>query len=138
MRGNLVYAYAALRTLAAWKPATFTVTLDGGEPVEHAATRWRSRTTRPSAAACSSRRTPSSTTARFDVVLSGTVGKCRFLANLPKVFKGTHVENPEVTVSRASTVEVSADRPFAGLLPTASTSRDLPGELRRPAPAPCG
>ena len=27
LRGNLVYAYAALRALAAWKPATFTVAL---------------------------------------------------------------------------------------------------------------
>ena len=31
VRGNLVYAYAALRALAAWKPATFTIVLDGEE-----------------------------------------------------------------------------------------------------------
>ena len=31
VRGNLVYAYGALRALAGWKPATFTVELDGGE-----------------------------------------------------------------------------------------------------------
>src|ERR671922_10235 len=29
VRGNAVYLYAALRTLAAWKPATFTVIVDG-------------------------------------------------------------------------------------------------------------
>ena len=29
VRGHLVYVYAALRALAAWKPATFTLTLDG-------------------------------------------------------------------------------------------------------------
>jgi YegS/Rv2252/BmrU family lipid kinase len=29
IKGRLVYAYAALRALAAWKPATFTLTLDG-------------------------------------------------------------------------------------------------------------
>src|SRR5262249_51158984 len=29
VRGNLVYAYAALRTLAQWKPARFDVTVDG-------------------------------------------------------------------------------------------------------------
>ena len=34
IKGNLVYAYAALRALAAWKPATFTVTCDDGEPFE--------------------------------------------------------------------------------------------------------
>src|ERR671910_585165 len=32
MRGNLVYAYAALRAMAAWRPATFTVTVNGTEP----------------------------------------------------------------------------------------------------------
>ena len=34
IRGNLVYAYAALRTLATWRPADFTVTVDG-ERHEH-------------------------------------------------------------------------------------------------------
>src|SRR5215216_3119992 len=29
IRGNLVYAYAALRALVAWKPATFTLEMDG-------------------------------------------------------------------------------------------------------------
>ena len=28
----------------------------------------------------------------FDVVAIGEVGKLRFLGNLPKVFKGTHVD----------------------------------------------
>ena len=32
VRGNLVYAYGALRALAGWRPARFEVTLDGGEP----------------------------------------------------------------------------------------------------------
>ena len=33
IKGNAVYIYAALRTIAAWKPATFTVKVDG-EPHE--------------------------------------------------------------------------------------------------------
>ena len=32
VRGNLVYAYGALRALVGWSPATFTVKLDGGDP----------------------------------------------------------------------------------------------------------
>jgi YegS/Rv2252/BmrU family lipid kinase len=32
VRGNLVYAYGALRALASWRPATFSVRFDGGEP----------------------------------------------------------------------------------------------------------
>jgi hypothetical protein len=40
------------------------------------------------------------------------VGKIRCLADLPKVFKGTHVQLPTVRVFRAAEVEISADRPF--------------------------
>src|SRR5205807_6033374 len=32
VRGNLVYAYGALRALASWRPARFEVRIDGGEP----------------------------------------------------------------------------------------------------------
>ena len=34
LRGGLVYAYAGVRTLASWKPARFTVTLDGDDRIE--------------------------------------------------------------------------------------------------------
>ena len=45
----------------------------------------------------------------------GEIGKFRYLANLPKVFKGTHVEEDEVTELPAAGAEisVSADRDFA-------------------------
>ena len=42
---------------------------------------------------------------RLDVVWVGQVAKLRFLANLPKVFKGRHVDNDEVTVLRAAEVD---------------------------------
>ena len=32
IRGNLVYAYGALRALIAWRPARFEVMVDGGQP----------------------------------------------------------------------------------------------------------
>ena len=51
VRGNLVYTYGALRALASWRPATFTIELDGGETARRdAATRWRRPTPRPTAA----------------------------------------------------------------------------------------
>ena len=63
LRGNLVYAYAGVRTLLGWKPARFTVRVGERAHALHAATRSRSPTAAPSAAACSSPPTPSSTTA---------------------------------------------------------------------------
>jgi diacylglycerol kinase family enzyme len=41
------------------------------------------------------------------------MSKRRFLTSiLPKIFKGTHVNEPEVTVLRAAEVTISADRAF--------------------------
>jgi diacylglycerol kinase family enzyme len=66
---------------------------------------------------------------RLDVVCVGEVGKLRYLANLPKVFKGRHVENEEVTVRRAAEVEISADRPFA-VYADGDHLADLPATIR--------
>ena len=65
----------------------------------------------------------------FDVVTVGEVGKLRFLGNLPKVFKGTHVEEDEVRVFRASHLELSASRPFP-VYADGEHLTDLPATLR--------
>jgi diacylglycerol kinase family enzyme len=49
----------------------------------------------------------------LDVVALAHVSRRRFLSRvLPRLFKGTHVELPEVRVFRAAEVAISADRPF--------------------------
>ena len=111
VRGNLVYAYAAIRALAAWRPARFTVRLDGREHRFEGYTVAAANTgyygggmhMAPSA-------DPSD--GLLEVVLVEQVSKRRFVANLPKVFKGTHVEQETVSVHRAQEVEITADRPF--------------------------
>ncbi len=65
----------------------------------------------------------------FDVVSVGEVGKLRFLSNLPKVFKGTHVEKDEVRVFRAQHLELSASRPFP-VYADGEHLTDLPASLR--------
>jgi YegS/Rv2252/BmrU family lipid kinase len=139
VKGNLVYLYAALRALAAWKPARFEVVLDG-DP------RWF---TGYSVAAANSKAfgggmliAPDAELddGRLDVVWVSDVAKLRYLANLPKVFKGRHVDSEEVTVLRAAEVTISADRPFAvyadgdHLADLPATIRLLPRALRVIAP----
>ncbi len=128
LRGNLVYAYAGLRTLFGWKPARFTIRV--GEE--------RSRFTGYSVSVANSRAfgggmfiAPNAdlTDGEFDVVTVGEVGKLRFLSNLPKVFKGTHVEEDEVRVFRASRLELSASRPFP-VYADGEHLTDLPATLR--------
>jgi YegS/Rv2252/BmrU family lipid kinase len=140
IRGNLVYAYAALRTLATWKPANFTVTIDDGEPVHNRGYSVSVANSRAFGGGMFIAPDAELDDGVYDVVLSGATGKLRFLANLPKVFKGTHVEEDEVRVLRGSKVEVSADRPFPvyadgeHLSDLPASLRILPGALRVIAP----
>ena len=49
---------------------------------------------------------------QLDVVTTADIPKRRFLAGIPDVFKGEHVEHEEVDVRRGRVVEIEADRPF--------------------------
>jgi len=126
--GNLVYAYAALRALVAWKPARFTIAI--GEErtrvegysvvVANNSAYGGGMYVAPDAALDDG---------QFDVVTIEKVGKLRFVSNLPKVFKGTHVNNDEVRVVRASRLSLSASRPFA-VYADGEHLTDLPADLR--------
>jgi YegS/Rv2252/BmrU family lipid kinase len=128
LRGNLVYAYAGVRTLLGWKPARFTIRVDEE----------RTRLTGYSVSVANSQAfgggmfiAPDADLAdgEFDVVTVGEVGKLRFLGNLPKVFKGTHVEEDEVRVFRTPRLELSASRPFP-VYADGEHLTDLPARLR--------
>jgi YegS/Rv2252/BmrU family lipid kinase len=128
LRGNLVYAYAGLRTLLGWKPGRFTI--QAGER--------RERFTGHSVSVANNKAfgggmfiAPDAdlTDGEFDVVMVGEHGKLRSLAILPKVFKGTHVEEDEVRVFRASRLELSASRPFP-VYADGEHLTDLPAKLR--------
>jgi YegS/Rv2252/BmrU family lipid kinase len=128
VRGNLVYAYAALRALAAWRPAAFTLELDG-EAVENIGYSVAVANSKAYGGGMFIAPDAELDDGKFDVVLTGEGGKLHFLVNLPKVFKGTHVENEEVRVMRAREVRISADRPFA-VYADGEHLTDLPAELR--------
>ena len=125
--GNLVYAYAALRALAAWKPARFTIAIgDQRTRVEG----YSVVVANSSAYGGGMYVAPDAELddGEFDVVTIEKVGKFRFLGNLPKVFKGTHVRNDEVRVVHASRLSLSASRPFA-VYADGEHLTDLPADL---------
>jgi YegS/Rv2252/BmrU family lipid kinase len=126
--GNLVYAYAALRALVAWKPARFTIAIgDQRTRMEG----YSVVVANNSAYGGGMYVAPDADLedGEFDVVTIAKVGKLRFLGNLPKVFKGTHVRNDEVQVVRASRLSLSASRPFA-VYADGEHLTDLPADLR--------
>jgi YegS/Rv2252/BmrU family lipid kinase len=128
VKGRLVYLYAALRALAAWKPARFELALANDSV----------RFTGYSAAAANNKAygggmflAPDAELddGQLDIVYVTQVGKLHALANLPKVFKGGHVEDDHVHVLRAPEVRISADRPFA-VYADGDHLADLPATVR--------
>ncbi|HEV7771461.1 MAG TPA: diacylglycerol kinase family protein [Solirubrobacterales bacterium] len=128
LRGGLVYAYAALRALLSWKPARFTIAVDGQ----------RQRFTGYSVAVANSKAfgggmfiAPDAELddGEFDIVTIGEISKLRYAGNLSKVFKGTHVEDDDVNVFRASHLELSASKPFR-VYADGEHITDLPATLR--------
>ncbi|HEV7462137.1 MAG TPA: diacylglycerol kinase family protein [Solirubrobacteraceae bacterium] len=110
--GNLVYAYGAVRALAAWKPARFELTLDGRGLAFHGDN---------VAVANSPRYGGGMQIARdaelddglFDVVMTGRIPKRRFPMLIAKAFDGSYVDHPSIHVERAREVRIAADRPFS-------------------------
>jgi len=111
MKGDAVYVYAALRALAAWKPATFTVRVDGER---HQVTGYTVAVGNSKAYGGGMFILPQAELddGKLDVMLAKTASKLRFLVELPKVFKGTHGESEHVEFLRGEEIDVSSDRPF--------------------------
>jgi YegS/Rv2252/BmrU family lipid kinase len=136
VRGNLVYAYGALRALLGWKPARFEVTLDGSAPRVLDGYTVAAANSKAYGGGMFLAPDASLEDGLLDVVLVGQVPKFRFLRLLPTVFKGQHVHQPNVEILRAREIEISADRAFAmyadgdpiGQLPV--TIRALPKAVR--------
>jgi YegS/Rv2252/BmrU family lipid kinase len=112
--GGLVYGYGALRALAAWRHARFEIELDPpGERVSFSG--YSVGAANSKAYGGGMRAAPGALLddGMLEVVLLESVSKVGFLTRiLPNVFRGTHVDEPEVRVLKAREILVSADRPF--------------------------
>jgi YegS/Rv2252/BmrU family lipid kinase len=140
VKGNLVYAYAAIRALIAWRPAHFTVILDDGEPIEFQGYSVAAGNSRAFGGGMFVAPHAELDDGKLDVITVSDVSKLRYAKGLPKAFKGTHLANDEVSELRAAKVEILADREFAvyadgeHLTDLPATLSVLPGALRVIAP----
>jgi YegS/Rv2252/BmrU family lipid kinase len=141
VRGNLVYVYGALRAMARWKPANFTVTLDGGERIKFTGYSVAAANSKAFGGGMLLAPEASLQDGLLDVVMISDIPRTRYLRLLPTVFSGSHVREPAVRIVRAREIEVEASRPFAmyadgdpiGQLPV--SVRALPGAVRVLVPA---
>jgi YegS/Rv2252/BmrU family lipid kinase len=112
VKGNAVYAYAALRALAAWKPARFSVIVDG-ERHEFTGCTVAVGNSKVYGGGMYVLPDAEIDDGRLDVMFVKDATKLQLLSLLPKVFKGTHGRSELVEFLRGEEIEVSADRPFA-------------------------
>ncbi len=112
IRGSAVYTYAALRTLAGWHPARFSVSADDG-PVEEIVG-WSVAAANSAYYGGGMHYAPSAVIddGLLELITAERSSKLHFLAMLPKVFSGRHIDDPRVHVRRARKVLVDADRSF--------------------------
>ncbi len=112
VKGPLVYAYAALRALAQWKPARFTLHADDGfhEIVGYSVAAANSQAYGGGMFVAPEAQLDDGL---LDVVTTSEVSRLRFIGGLPSVFRGEHLTKPEVGCFRTAELRIEADRPFS-------------------------
>jgi diacylglycerol kinase (ATP) len=111
VQGTAKYVAAVFKTLRRFAPATFEVSVDGDRSslsgmliaVGNGRSYGGGMHVCPAA---------SLTDGILDVCVVGGMSKGAFLRAFPRVFRGTHVTHPKVTMRRGGKIEIAADRPF--------------------------
>ncbi|HZB77603.1 MAG TPA: diacylglycerol kinase family protein [Solirubrobacteraceae bacterium] len=109
--GRAVYVYATLAALRRWRDAAWHVEVDG---TPHDFTGYSVAVANSGVFGGGMQLVPHASLddGQLDVLLTRASPKPRFLRNLPRVFKGTHVREPSLVFLRGREIRFHADRPF--------------------------
>ncbi|MFJ3441946.1 diacylglycerol kinase [Streptomyces sp. NPDC086081] len=107
--GRLKYDLAMVAELAAFRPLPYRIRLDDGEVREIEAT--LVAVGNGSSYGGGMRICPGAdlTDGLFDITVVGDCSRATLLRVFPRVYRGTHVDHPAVTVLRAARVEIAAE-----------------------------
>ena len=138
--GTFVYTYGVLRAIARWKPAAWKVTIDG-ESLDYPGYSVAVANSGVFGGGMFLAPDASLEDGKLDVVLIRQQSRLRYLRGLPRVFNGSHLKDPAISLHQGCEITFEADRPFTayadgdpiGDLPL--TVQVLPGALRVVAPA---
>lgn len=110
--GRAVYLGATVYGLAHWRPARFDLKADDET---YAFTGYMAAAANSGRFGGGMRLAPDARLddGLLDVVMIEHISRLQFIRATPKVFKGTHVGEPNVHTRKATTVRLDADRPFA-------------------------
>jgi YegS/Rv2252/BmrU family lipid kinase len=126
--GPPVYLLGTLRGLAAWKPAHWRLTVDGEE---HEFTGYSVAVANTGVFGGGMYLAPGAELddGLLDVVWIENASRLRYLRNLPRVFKGTHLQEPYLHIRQGREVTFEADRPFTAYA-DGDPIADLPATVR--------
>ncbi|WP_036318791.1 diacylglycerol kinase [Microbispora sp. ATCC PTA-5024] len=133
--GMARYLLALVEELRSFTPIPFRITLDEGEVVEREAMLVAVANTRSYGAGMRVCPDASPDDGLLDVLVLGAVPKADFLRTFPRVYRGSHVTHPAVSVRRARTVTLEAPDVVAyadgeRIGPAPVTCAVVPGALR--------
>ncbi|MFD9075626.1 diacylglycerol kinase, partial [Streptomyces lasiicapitis] len=133
--GRVKYDLAMLAELAAFKPVPYRITLDDGQAREVEATLVAIGNGPSYGGGMKICAGADMSDGLFDVTVVGDCSRTTLLKVFPRVYKGTHLDHPKVTVHRAAKVEIAApgttgyaDGERLGELPL--TALCVPGAVR--------
>jgi len=134
LRGPLPYIVALLKTLFTYRNTPVTIKIDGKE-LEARVLLIAVGNGRRFAGGLRILPTADAADGLLDVCIVGDLNKMETLAQLPRLFNGTHVNHPKVTMCRGRRVTITAQRPInsqadgepLGVTPV--TFEVLPGQL---------
>jgi YegS/Rv2252/BmrU family lipid kinase len=137
--GPFVYLYGVLVALGRWHAARWDVRIDGAS---HAFAGYSVAVANSGMFGGGMRLVPDAALddGLLDVVFIADKSKSAYLRGLPKVFKGTHVDEPGFEIHRGREVVFAADRPFTAyadgdpIAELPATVRVVPRALRVIAP----
>ncbi|MFF4348317.1 diacylglycerol kinase [Streptomyces sp. NPDC001530] len=107
--GRFKYDLAMLAELAAFTPFPYRITLDGGEVQEIEATLVAVGNGSSYGGGMRICAGADVEDGLFDITVVGDCSRTTLLRVFPKVYKGTHLDHPKVTVHRAAKVELVAE-----------------------------
>jgi diacylglycerol kinase (ATP) len=103
------YVAAVVKTLSRFTPALFTIDVDG---VVHSGPHMLVAVGNSTSYGGGMKVTPDASVVdgQLDACMLGALGKGAFLRAFPRVFRGTHVTHPAVTMARGKRIEIETDR----------------------------
>ncbi|MCO4745445.1 MAG: diacylglycerol kinase family lipid kinase [Proteobacteria bacterium] len=114
--GALGYIFATLQCLVTLSAPAFPFRLDGGEADTRPCTLLSFSNSQFTGGTMHMAPSADPTDGWLDLVRIGPMGRRRFLGAFPLIFKGTHVEMPEIQEHRARSVQFDLTEPVACMI----------------------